>query len=135
MARMTIAILEAEVVDCTVEIYLNRIPLTVLSPSGCRAVALPVVQYLTRGQNQLMMAVNPGSTPGTSMTGPSWTTPRSARARARLATYPPGVFPGDATGLEHLALYWTGDEQDGETRQVVGTVDWPPDTWPSSASE
>lgn len=128
-----VTILEAQVDGCDAEIYLNGIPLALLLSPRNRAVSVPVLQYLVAGANHVMLAINPGATPVTAMEGPDWTALQTARASVRLVSYPPGAFPGDPAGVEHLARFWTGDGQDGGTRRVEGTVDWPADRWPCPA--
>ena len=130
MPPQRVTILEAQVDDCDAEVYLNGIPLALLLSSRNRSVSIPVMQYLVAGDNHVLLAVNPGSTPGTAMDGPDWTAPQEARASFRLVSYPAGAFPGDPGGLEHLARFWTGDGQEGGTRRLEGTVDWPSSQWP-----
>ena len=128
-----VTVLEAQVDGCNAEVYLNGIPLALLLSSRIRSVSAPVLQYLVAGDNHVMLAVNPGATPGTAMKGPDWTAPSEARASVRLVSYPIGAFSGDPGGVEHLARFWTGDGLEGDTRRVEGTVDWPSSQWPCPA--
>lgn len=128
-----VTILEAGVFGCDAEVYLNGIPLALLLSSRNRTVSVPVMQYLVSGENHVMLAINPGSTPKTAMQGPDWTAPRDARASFRLVSYPIDSFPGDPGGLEHLARSWTGDGQEGGTRGLEGMAFWQADQWPVPA--
>jgi len=128
----TVTMLEAQVEGCDAEAYLNGIPLALLLSSRNRSVSIPAMQYLVAGDNHVMLAINPGPTPESSLEGADWTAPEEAQAAVRLVTYPVGAFPGDPGGMEHLNLYWAGDGQDGGTRRLEGVVNWA-NNWPVPA--
>lgn len=131
MTELTIPTLEVRVQSCDAEVWINGIPITLLRFDDCEAAAVPVAQFMVRGQNRLLLAVNPGPAPGTWRQGPQWTAPEEARAEARVVSYPPGVFPGDHRGVQRLGLAWSGDGQEAGTRLAEATVDWPDDAWPA----
>jgi hypothetical protein len=56
-------VLEAETTDCTIEIYLNDIPVGLCGIGGSRALSRPIHEYLLDGENELGVLVNPGDTP------------------------------------------------------------------------
>ncbi len=43
--------LEAETTDCTIEIYLNDIPVGLCGIGGSRALSRPIHEYLLDGEN------------------------------------------------------------------------------------
>src|SRR3982751_3579289 len=55
--------LEAETTDCTIEIYVNDIPVGLCGLGGSRKLSRPIHEYLLDGENELAVLVNPGDTP------------------------------------------------------------------------
>ena len=60
-------VLEAETTDCTIEIYLNDIPVGLCGIGGSRALSRPIHEYLLDGENEIGVIVNPGDTPAKAM--------------------------------------------------------------------
>lgn len=56
-------VLEAETTDCTIEIYLNDIPVGLCGIGGSRALNRPIHEYLLDGENEINVLVNPGDSP------------------------------------------------------------------------
>src|SRR5215211_8559639 len=56
-------VLEAETTDCTIEIYLNDIPVGLCGLGGSWALSRPVHEFLLDGENTLGVLVNPGDAP------------------------------------------------------------------------
>ncbi len=56
-------IIEAEVDKCTVEIYLNDIPIGLCGVGGSLKLSRPVHEYLIDGENELAVLINPGDKP------------------------------------------------------------------------
>lgn len=56
-------VLEAEVRACTIEVYLNGIPLGLCGVGTSTKLARPVHEFLVDGRNELAILVNPGDTP------------------------------------------------------------------------
>ena len=60
-------VLEAETTDCTIEIYLNDIPVGLCGIGGSRSLSRPIHEYLLDGENEIGVIVNPGDTPAKAM--------------------------------------------------------------------
>lgn len=60
-------VLEAETTDCTIEIYLNGIPVGLCGIGGSRALSRPIHEFLFDGENEFEVLVNPGDTPAAAM--------------------------------------------------------------------
>jgi len=58
-------IVEAEVENCSVELYINGIPVGLCGVGISQTTALPVNEYLIDGENELAVLINPGDTPVT----------------------------------------------------------------------
>src|SRR6266545_8103809 len=59
-------IAEAETTECTVEVYINGIPVGLCGLGARNRISMPVHEYLVDGKNELAVLVNPGDTPATS---------------------------------------------------------------------
>lgn len=58
-------VLEAETTDCTIEIYLNDIPVGLCGLGGSRKLSRPIHEFLFDGVNKVGVLVNPGDSPST----------------------------------------------------------------------
>lgn len=58
-------VLEAETTDCTIEIYLNDIPVGLCGIGGSRKLSRPIHEFLFDGVNKVGVLVNPGDSPAT----------------------------------------------------------------------
>lgn len=58
-------IIEAETRKCTVEIYLNKIPVGLCGIGTSRKLTRPVHEFLIDGENELAVLINPGDNPST----------------------------------------------------------------------
>jgi len=110
-------LLEAQVVECDAEIYLNGIPVALLAASpGSRLpdagprLALSVNQYMVDGVNELAVILQPGASPSSRVEGQK--VPRSASASflATLKRYRTGSLPSESIGKQLLELRWSPQE-------------------------
>jgi hypothetical protein len=85
---------DLRILNCTVEVRVNQIPVVRLDATHERSQSLPVVEFLTDGQNILEVVVNPGATPSRYLDSSSVAEPKpGARLQASLTEYEEGEFP------------------------------------------
>ena len=58
-------VVEAEVHNCTVELYINDIPAGLCGIGINQKTTIPINEYLIDGTNKLSVLINPGDTPET----------------------------------------------------------------------
>ena len=65
-------VVEADVLDCAVELYVNDIPVELCGIGASRRTAIPIHEFLVDGQNELALLINPGDSPQTATDYSRW---------------------------------------------------------------
>jgi hypothetical protein len=102
-------VVEAKVVGCAVECYLNDIPVCEVGRGQARSIAMPVNQYAVRGANQFTLVARPGPSPATArVKRPELERANGASAIATISRYRENTVSGDGTGQVLATLSWAG---------------------------
>ncbi|WP_114857215.1 hypothetical protein [Azospirillum brasilense] len=125
---MTASVVYAEVVakGCTVELYLNRIPLGRIDPERMPHLEIAVSEFLLDGVNELAMIVEPGPTPSTALANPMPAPTDGKLAAARLARYRPDEFVGGEGGVTLVELGWEPKTPEPQPRLLTRRADLGP---------
>ena len=114
-------IVEAETKNCTIEIYVNGIPVGLCGVGTSRKMARPVHEFLIDGDNELAVLINPGDTPSTAKRP-------SEGTRAAEGAQPPSSPELDAFNNQD-------DDISEEERELYGGSDDDGDSPPSQSQE
>jgi hypothetical protein len=133
-------VVEARVSGCAAEVYVNDIPVAQVGLGQARSVALPVNQYVVKGENALLLVVNPGAAPA-SAREPREEPLRAggATAVATLSRYRKGAVSGDGSGTVLATASWAGradNEPEPFPQEVTASAEVPlelgPWAWPTA---
>jgi hypothetical protein len=100
-------VLESQVLGCSAELWVNGVAIDHIGVPGATSATVPINQFVTNGENELAIVVNPGPTPSQA------SAPKAKRLRA----------PG-ATASATLTLYRQQSVTGDGSGEELGRVDW-----------
>ena len=104
-------VLECAVEGCNAEFYLNDVPIVLRGDEYGKFYAGQCNQHLVDGVNEISILINPGPTPGESISGllkerTPLTPDKEAKAGAILALYPYGAVTGGPQRKPLMSAHW-----------------------------
>lgn len=98
---MTFVHCDLRLENCTVEAYVNRIPVLRLTAlDHVRVRTRPMTQFIVDGSNHLEVIINPGPTPSRARQAAEGPLREGAKALVQLVEYEEGQLPGRGRGRE-----------------------------------